>query len=62
MASSIIDAHAGVLMMITMFANQKAKENVEVDFDNVLAMISGTSTCAMVLSKKKKLSKKIWGN
>ena len=47
--------------MITLYANQKAKENVEVDFNNVLAMISGTSTCAMVLNKERKCSKKIWG-
>lgn len=50
-SSSIIDAHAGVLFLITSFANAKSKENINVDFDNVLAMISGTSTCAMVLSR-----------
>ena len=49
-------------MMITLYANQKAKEKVDVDFNNVLAMISGTSTCAMVLNKERKCSKKIWGN
>ena len=60
-ATSIIDAHAGVLFLLLAYANAKAKENVIVDFDNVLAMISGTSTCAMVLSKEKKSSPLIWG-
>lgn len=47
--------------MIVSFANAMKKENKTIDFENVLCMIGGTSTCAMVLSKDKILSRKVWG-
>lgn len=63
LASSLIDAHAGVISMLV-FGNRIAPSNLEThlpSYENVFCMISGTSTCHMVLNKKKCPTPGVWG-
>lgn len=63
LASSLIDAHAGVISML-IFGNRIASSKPEVfapSYENVFCMISGTSTCHMVLNKKKCPTPGVWG-
>lgn len=63
LASSLIDAHAGVVSMLV-FGNRIASSKPEAytpNYENVFCMISGTSTCHMVLNKKKCPTPGVWG-
>jgi ribulose kinase len=60
--SSIIDAHAGVLAMLVLFSNQyKKQKNCNLDIEKIFTSIAGTSTCHMVLNRRKIRSAGIWG-
>lgn len=60
-ATSIIDAHSGVLAMITLFANERIRQNLKVDVEQIFCSIVGTSSCHMVSSRDRKERKGIWG-
>lgn len=61
-ATSIIDAHAGVFGMVTLFSNYFCeKEQKQLNIDSILCSIAGTSTCHMVLTRDRKESRGIWG-
>lgn len=52
-SSSLIDAHAGVVSMLVL--------SKQMDYENSFCMISGTSTCHMVLNRTKYETKGVWG-
>lgn len=54
-ASSIIDAHAGVLGMIALYPRNSA--NVE----SLMCSIAGTSTCHMILNSERREIRGVWG-
>ena len=56
---SIIDAHAGGLGLLG--ASLGAKRTTTIDFDRRLALIGGTSSCHMAVSKKPRFIHGIWG-
>ncbi|KAI1297207.1 FGGY carbohydrate kinase domain-containing protein [Halotydeus destructor] len=61
-ASSIIDAHAGVLAMAALYSNEHYRLNGEpVNIENVFGVIGGTSTCHMVLNKQLHSTPGVWG-
>ena len=61
LSSSLIDAHAGVVSMLV-FGNLATGDNSECDsYENVFCMISGTSTCHMILNKRRFTTKGVWG-
>ena len=55
----IIDAHAGGIGVLGPFV-KKSSEN-EIQWDNVLALIGGTSSCHMATSAKPRFIKGVWG-
>jgi len=56
---SIIDAHAGGVGVLGMkIGGRKVREQ---DFDNRIALIGGTSSCHMAVSKKARFIKGVWG-
>ncbi|KAI2796453.1 hypothetical protein RDWZM_000084 [Blomia tropicalis] len=64
-ASSLIDAHAGAVSMLV-FGNQLDgaidTDRLKIDqFENVFCMISGTSTCHMILNQVRTPTKGVWG-
>lgn len=62
-SSSIIDAHSGVLAMVTLFLNahRARKCSEQLDVESIFSSIAGTSTCHMVLNAEKCKSPGIWG-
>lgn len=54
-ASSIIDAHAGVLAMIAMYPRES------MDVESLICSIAGTSTCNMILNAERREIRGIWG-
>lgn len=58
-ASSLIDAHAGVISMLA-FSSQGSLSEID-PYENVLCMISGTSTCHMVLNRTHAATRGVWG-
>jgi len=54
---SIIDAHAGGVGML----GARLSEDGEVDFEKRLALIGGTSTCHMAVSKAPRFIDGVWG-
>lgn len=57
LSSSLIDAHAGVISMLT-FSNQ---DSFRANYENAFCMISGTSTCHMILNKAYSFTNGVWG-
>lgn len=64
LSSSLIDAHAGVISMLV-FGNRLSSSfdgDCALDlYENVFCMISGTSTCHMVLNRNHFATKGVWG-
>lgn len=63
-ASSIIDAHAGVLAMLAIHCNSNndgQKKLSDDDIEDIFCSITGTSSCHMVSSKTRKELPGIWG-
>jgi len=56
---SIIDAHAGGVGVLGMKLGGRSVR--EADFDHRLALIGGTSSCHMAVSKKARFIKGVWG-
>lgn len=54
---SIIDAHAGGIGML----GASLDSNESIDYDRRLALIGGTSSCHMAVSKESRLIRGIWG-
>jgi len=64
LSSSLIDAHAGAISMLVFgdrLTGNIANDLVNNLFENVLCMISGTSTCHMILNKRPCITKGVWG-
>ena len=61
-ASSIIDAHAGVLGMLVLYSNHVRDTTGEaVDEESIFLSTAGTSTCHMVLNRTRNETDGVWG-
>jgi FGGY-family pentulose kinase len=61
-ASSIIDAHAGVLGMLVLYSNHvHATTGETIDEESLFLSTPGTSTCHMVLNRERSETKGVWG-
>ncbi|RWS16941.1 FGGY carbohydrate kinase domain-containing-like protein [Dinothrombium tinctorium] len=60
-ASSLIDAHSGVLAMISLFLSTRKEKKENDPLESIMCMIAGTSTCHMVLNKQRTLTIGVWG-
>ena len=58
---SIIDAHAGGLAMLGLNESVKNGEEKPINFNKRLALIGGTSSCHMAVSKEARYIEGIWG-
>jgi ribulose kinase len=59
--SPIIDAHSGVLAMLTFSAELKETSDSNLDFDSIFCLIAGTSTCHFVSNRERHFTKGVWG-
>jgi ribulose kinase len=59
--SAIIDAHSGVLAMLTFSAELKETCDSNLDFDSIFCLIAGTSTCHFVSNRERHFTKGVWG-
>ncbi len=59
--SPIIDAHSGVLAMLTFSAELKETSDSKLDFDSIFCLIAGTSTCHFVSTRERHFTKGVWG-
>lgn len=57
--TSLIDAHAGMLAMLSIANNDEL--GIKVDLDSTLCSLTGTSCCHLSLSKERKFHNGIWG-
>lgn len=60
-ASSIIDAHAGVLAMLAIHCNSGQTSITDTDIESIFCSITGTSSCHMISSKHREEIGGIWG-
>jgi len=60
-ASPIIDAHSGVLAMLTFSSELEESSSSNLDYDSIFCMIAGTSTCHFVSTRERKFTQGVWG-
>lgn len=60
-AVSLIDAHAGGIGLLGTPEDGQAATAADIDFDRRLALIGGTSSCHMAVSKEPRFLPGIWG-
>lgn len=60
-ASPIIDAHSGVLAMLTFSSELEESSDQNLDYGSMFCMIAGTSTCHFVSTRERQFTRGVWG-